>query len=331
MTRPLDLAPLQSLLTRLDSLPPSFAWQEERARCLLAVGRYFETHCRPGQPLDLRAHQPHPVWQLMEERLDRALHMLRRDPLPAEAWRLTQAYSSGAAVRVDQTVLGFDLVPLRRIFGWSDPLDMTGRWAQALDALFVTHRHDDHYDKPLVRACLDAGKPVYMPAHLAKDWAGHPMAVGVTHDQQWTVCHIPVHARQALHVWRDTLESVPLLAYEVACWEKAALLYAGDIDYTQPLPATEGMAIEAFFLPWRAPNARYEEGHPEQEAPLLHAVKQAVEILRPRTLFYEHCAELEHVYDGYPASFDLALDLKKKLKTQTELLFWGESMTLQKR
>jgi hypothetical protein len=93
------------------------------------------------------------------------------------------------------------------------------------------------------------------------------------------------------------------------------------------MTASPDARVRAFFVPWRAPNAAYEAGTPDAR-PLTEAVQRAVDQLQPDTLIYEHCAELEHVYDGFPCSFDLALDLKQQLTTPSELLFWGESLDI---
>jgi L-ascorbate metabolism protein UlaG (beta-lactamase superfamily) len=40
------------------------------------------------------------------------------------------------------------------------------RLTKQIDALFLTHPHDDHYSIPLIKAMLEAGKPVVMPEQL---------------------------------------------------------------------------------------------------------------------------------------------------------------------
>lgn len=324
----MNLHPLLQSLDLLDRHPPSLKQDPARRQAMLDIGRFLETNIRSGQPFDLKAVQPNPLWQAFEERLRDALLRARDMVLPADAHRIHQWYSSGVVSQTRTGVLGFDIIPMRRLYGWEDRFGLTEQLADWLDALFITHRHEDHYDAELVRACMKAGKPVYMPELLASKWKDSPFLVPVRHDDQWETAGVRVHARTGIHVWRESESDLPLCVYEVTWPDGRTILYGGDVDYTKSLAHTEGADITAFFLPWRAPNARYEEGHERRMAPLHEAVQIALDRLNPAMMFYEHCAELEHVYDGFPASFDMAYDLKKRLPVASELLFWGEWMDL---
>lgn len=320
--------PLAQLLDQLDRHPPSYTVHPEREQTLLDIGRLLETNIRAGQPFDLKAIHPNLLWELLEDRLRAALDRIRHERAGPGVIRVNQWYSSGVILDVDAQLLGFDVVPMRREYDWPDRYDMTRQLAQCLDALFVTHRHHDHYDESLVRACLEEGTLVYMPEDLAQTWDGAATPVPVGCDQQWEMQGFQVCARAGIHVWRDTAEELALRVYELAWPDGTGIVYGGDVDYTKALERTEGLRIKAFFLPWRAPNALYEEGDARQVAPLHDAVRLALEKLDPAILFYEHCAELEHVYDGFPASFDMAFNLKKCLPVSSELLFWGEWMDI---
>jgi hypothetical protein len=322
------LTPLQHALDELGRYPPSLALQPERAAAFRRLGDYLEQHIRPGQPFDLRAVQPNAVWQTLEERLDDSLARIPLTPPPAGHWRLHQWYSSGVILDSGDALLGFDVIPLLRTYGWPDRFGLTERLATMLDALLITHRHPDHYDEALVQACLNVNTPVYMPAPLAAPWPDHVCLHRIAPDQTWILCDaIRVTAREGIHIWRDDAAAVPLCVYELTWPDGNALIYGGDVDYTRPMTASPDARVRAFFVPWRAPNAAYEAGTPDAR-PLTEAVQRAIDQLQPDTLIYEHCAELEHVYDGFPCSFDLALDLKQQLTTPSELLFWGESLDL---
>ena len=54
----------------------------------------------------------------------------------------------------------------------------------------------------------------------------------------------------------------------------------------------------------------------------------ALRRVKPRNVIHEHYAELKHVYDGFPASYDIALELQSKMAVPSEILFWGESLAL---
>ncbi len=324
----MNLRPLLDALEELDRYPPSTEVRPAREQSLLAIGRFLETHIRSGQPFDLKAVHPNPLWHVFEERLHNAF-LRARDKAPAPGVvRMHQAYSSGVIFQSRDRVVGVDVVPLRRVYGWEDRFKMTEHLADWLDALLITHRHEDHYDSELVRACLRAGTPVYMPEPLARTWKPTPLLNAVCDGDEWEVAGLRVQARTGIHVWRDEASAMPLCVYEMVWPDGLAVVHGGDVDYTKNLEKSAGLDIHAFFLPWRAPNALYEEGHHLQKAPLHEAVRMALDRLEPDVLFFEHCAELEHVYDGFPASFDMAFDLKRSLPVASELLFWGEWMDL---
>ena len=124
------------------------------------------------------------------------------------------------------------------------------------------------------------------------------------------------------------MEDVPLVYYEVVCPGGFTFMFIGDLDYSKTLEKTPGREIDLFFIPWRHPNETFEPGHAAQTGVTVDAVKAAVEKIRPRALLFEHLAELEHVYDGFPASYDIALDLKAQVGVPSELLFWGEHIVV---
>ena len=324
----MNLFPMLQALEQLDHHKPTFAIQPEREAAFLKLGAFLETHIRSGQPFDFTSMQPNPVWQMLEERLSNAIADLNDHRPGAGQWRIHQLYGSGILLDTGTQRLGFDLVPLRRLYGWEDRFDMTHRLAKLIDVLFITHRHEDHYDEEMIRACLQAGKPVYLPESLARKWKPNPLLNGLGAEAEWDLGDLHVHSRAGVHVWRKDLHDVPLCVYELSWPDRNAFIFGGDVDYTKQLTCAPDLKVLAFFLPWRAPNALYEAGDERQTGTLAEAAQIALDQLHPQHLFYNHCAELEHVVDGFSASYDLALDLKHHLPVKSELLFWGEHLDI---
>lgn len=324
----MTLLPLLSYLEQLDANPPSFAHSARRSDAFAGIARFLESNIRAGQPFDLKTVHPNPLWQCFEDRLDKALNDLGAPTLSSNAMRVHQWYSSGILLEAGPRLFGFDVVLLHRNFGWEDRFNMTDRLAASLDALFITHCHADHYDELLVRACVHEEVPVYMPVSVARNWKPSPFIIPIEHNAEWLVGDLPVKARHGVHIWRSSFDEVPLLVYEMVLPDETLFVYGGDVDYTKDLAVTPGRAVKAFFIPWRAPNARYEAGDDRQIGTIQQAIEIALERLKPEALFYQHCAELEHMYDGFPASFDLALENKATLPVASELMFWGEWMDL---
>lgn len=310
----------------LDSTTPTFSASQARRDAFLQIGDFLDKTLRPGAVFDLKT-SPNPVWGEIEARLLKALDGIEAEPsdAPPTAWQL---YNDGVVLTVDGLVLGLDILPMPRGFGWAEPEGLTGRLADLLDVLFITHRHSDHYDKALVRACLERGKPVILPASLAADWADFKTVVPADDGQNLRVAGLDVTARRGFHVWRATMEEVPLVYYEVVCPGGFTFMFIGDLDYSKRIEKTPGREIDLFFIPWRHPNETYEPGHAAQTGVTFDAVQSALDKIQPRALLYEHLAELEHIYDGFAPSYDIALDLKARVTVPSELLFWGEHIRL---
>ncbi len=314
-------------LAILDSNPPSFRISERRRNAFLEIGRFFEESIRPGREYDLK-HNPGPIRQLIEPRLAAAVANVAATSLAEDQVTAWQMYNHGVIVKAGRVAIGLDVIPFTRAFDWDEPAGLTDSIADAIDALLVTHSHADHYDESLIRACLERGKPVLMPEPMTGKWVSHPAlhaaADGSTHE----LAGLHIMARRGIHLWRKDADEVPLTYYEIACPRGFRFIFGGDVDYTKRFEKTPGADIDLFFLPWRNPNEIYEPGHPAQEATTIDAVRIAIERIRPAAMLYEHCAELDHVYEGFPASFDVALELQRLVRIPSELMFWGERMGL---
>lgn len=318
---------LLDAVAALDRTKPCFTAVPERGDAFLRIGKFFEDHTRAGQAYDLR-RLPCPIWAPIRDRLATALAGIDETDLRRDEVRAWQMYNSGVIVKSDEVVMGLDVIPMPRYFGWDEPEGLTQKLAALMDLLLVTHRHDDHYDRDLVRACLRLGKPVFMPASMAFDWGYDPNLHAVDDGWETEIDDMRIRARRCFHVWRETMDEVPLISYEVTCQEGYRFIYAGDVDYTKRFEKTAGAKVDLFFLPWRNPNELYEDGHVRQKAKTIDAVKIALERVEPGAILYQHCAELHHVYNGFPASYDIALNLKQSLPVPSELMFWGESIVL---
>jgi L-ascorbate metabolism protein UlaG (beta-lactamase superfamily) len=324
----MSLERLTHSLAALDASPPSFDANPTRREAFLEIGRFLEASVRAGQAFDLRTHNPNPVWLAIEPRLARALRSADESDLARNEVVAWQMYNDGVIVRTDEIAIGLDVIPMPRFFGWPDPPGLTERTAELLDLLVITHAHEDHYDRALVRACLHMGKPVLMPEPMAVDWGHDSNLHAVSHGWKLEIDDLQITGRVGCHVWRDTPEELPLVYYEIRCQEGYAFIFGGDVDYTKEFEKTRGRAIDLLFLPWRNPNPAYEEGRPEQVGSTFDAVQIALKKIEPAALLYEHCAELDHIYGGFPASFDMALDLKRRIPVPSELMFWGEQIAL---
>lgn len=312
----------------LDAHPARFRSVPERGRAFRQIGRFLERTTRAGGDWDL-ARKDCPIWPLVAHRLNRAIAEVRDIELARDEVHLWQMYNHGVLIKSDEITMGFDVIVMPRRFGWKEPEDLRDAIAQAMDVLFITHRHPDHFDCALVSDCLRLGRPVIMPKPLADEYGYDPNLYPVQAGDVLELYDLRIKARRGLHVWRDSLDDVPLATYEVTCQSGYRFVFAGDLDYTAPV---EGgvwrKRPDLFFVPWRSPNARFEPGHPQATGTPADAIRLLVETVRPKALLFEHYGELEHVYDGFDPSFDLALSIQVDLGIPSDLLFWGESIRL---
>jgi len=290
-------------------------------RQLVEFGRFVENECRPGCRYDL-ARWPNALWQKVQEQL---LDGLRRFlDAGGNGIRMLQWYNSGIIIRATGKTIAFDLVPVPRYYGWPEPDGLTARLADAIDALFITHNHQDHCDEELIKACNVAGKPVFMHPDAAlsgveviKSADGATVSIG----------QIVCTARHSCHVWRKKPEEVPLTAFEVGFAADFRIVFCGDADYTRGLAGVRPGAA-ALFITWRNPGPQYEEGHPEQTGNTLDAIKLVIAQFAPQRLILQHYGELDHVYKGFSASYEMAIGLIEKVEVPTSVHFWGDIVDL---
>ena len=303
----------QSSIQMLDKNPPDFSPNAIREKAFLSLGKFLEKNAREKQTYDLKKKNC-PLWPIIRDRLIATLDDLDQTSLTHNQVMAWQWYNCGVIIKSDDVVIGMDIIAMPRFFGWKEPPDLTERIAGQLDLLLISHQHKDHYDRKLIKACLRFGKPVFMPKPMALEWGFHPNLHGIEDGFTTDIDDLKIVARQGYHLWRQDINEVPLIYYEVTCQEGYTFIFGGDIDL--------------FFLPWRNPNAAYEDGQPEQKGSTLDAAKIAIDRIQPEKILYEHYAELDHIYGGFPHSYDIALNLKKHLPIPSELMFWGERIAL---
>lgn len=315
-----SLARLDSLAAVLEAHPPAFAADPTREQAFLGLDRFFEAAVRPGQPFDLAAY-PNDLWRWIDRRLMRALAEAEAAPANPSEPTVWQTYNMGLLCRSGKAVVGMDLIPVL-----PDAGEFNRRVAALVDVLLVTHGHGDHYAPGLVQACLAAGKPVFLPEAVAAKLPPDPCLFPVGDFREAEVAGVRVAARRGIHVWAAGRESVPIVYYELAFPSGHSLVFCGDLDYTREFEKTPGKRIDLLVISWRPPSALYEPGDPQQIADHKDAVQIAIDRIQPRRLLYGHYAELGHVHDGMPASYEIAAGLKRAVPIPSEWMFWGEKL-----
>lgn len=291
---------------------------------LIGFGHFLENNCRLGCCYDFGGW-PNPVWQLLEAKLLSGLSAFAAVEPADEEIVLLQWYNSGILIKTAGLCLGFDLLPVPRYYNWPDTHNFTDKLAKTIDALFVTHNHADHFDSALIEACARQNKPVFMHPAAIPSAAGKilPLPDLITA----VIEGAEIVAHHGCHVWRNFPEEVATTAFEVRLKESFSFVFCGDLDYTKGLKHV-CPEPDVLFITWRNPGPKFEDGHPEQVATTIDAVNIAFDKLRPRRIILEHYGELDHIYKGFSASFDLAARLIESLSVKTDILFWGDCLNL---
>ena len=318
----ITLKQLDGLAAVLAKHPPGFSVDPAREQAFLDLDQFFESAVRSGQPFDL-TQMPNKLWRWIDRRLLRTLAQVKAARAGTDDLTVWQMYNMGLLCRSGKTVVGLDLTAVPG----ATP-EFCQRTAALVDILFVTHAHGDHYDADVVQACLDAGKPVFMPATLAAERAPHPQLHGIGEAATMQVAGMMIVARRGVHAWAGSRSDPHIMYYEVTFPSGRTVIFCGDLDYTREFEKTPGKTIDLLVIPWRSPNEGYEPGNPRQTAERRDAVQIALDRIQPRFLLYSHYAELGHVRDGLPASYAIAADLKRTVPVPSEFLFWGEALRL---
>ncbi|MDD3146703.1 MAG: hypothetical protein PHD82_05330 [Candidatus Riflebacteria bacterium] len=286
---------------------------------LINFGHYLEKSARPGCKFDLSLW-PNTLWQLIEKKMLSGLDLFVSTTVKESEVLMLQWYNSGIFIKTAEAVIGFDIVPLPRYYGWPDSAGLTARIAAALDALMVTHNHQDHFDSSLVEAVIRLKKPVLM--HPAATESGSAI-LQATDGAVFKICGFSIKSHHATHVWRNSMSELPLTCFECRREDSFRIIFCGDADYTRGFPGVKPEP-DALFITWRNPGPRYEDGHPNQTGTTLDAVNIVIKELRPHRLILEHYAELDHIYRGFSASYEIAESLIKSIDLPTDIFFWGE-------
>jgi hypothetical protein len=298
---------------------PSFK-SKDFLRKLKDFGHFLENNCRPGAPYDLGTW-PNPVWQKFQNKLLKGLENLAAGKVCNDQLCMLQGYNSGIIIKSSHTTLGFDLVPVPEYYNWPDSRNLTEKTAEAIDALFITHAHQDHFNLKLIKLMNAMNKPVYSHPEISLKFSD--LIKPCPNEAGFYFNEFKLTSRFGIHVWREDFAQVPLVYFEVETPDNFNFIVTGDNDYCKTLECKNSQT-DLLFITWRNPSCLYENGHPEQKGTTLDAFQIAIDKVKPMRIVLQHYAELDHIYKGFSASYEIAEMLIKSGKVKTDIFMPGE-------
>ncbi|MDZ7619449.1 MAG: MBL fold metallo-hydrolase, partial [Patescibacteria group bacterium] len=192
-------------------------------------------------------------------------------------------------------------------------IDLSGRRVEALatelDLLLTTHEHKDHYSEPLIRAMLQAGKPV------VTRW--FPGTTILNESTNLTFGDLRVRVDVGDHHYRNPDQRNNMLMYEVACGPEAnnAVIYhCGDNSNIEKI--TPSRPIDLLIV------------HVSVGLP----IPETIERVNPKTTLISHVLELGHSPlppHAWRWSYDFAFDvIRETPPDRAAVLTWGERWLL---
>lgn len=290
---------------------------------LLKLGEYIENTSRSGNENDF-IKWPNKIWKLYEKNMHLGFLSFIETQAPNDGFLVLQWYNSGIFVKFGNKIVGFDILPVPRYYGWPDEKELTELIASNIVSLFITHDHRDHCDPLLIKACYDRHIPVYMHEKQASDFTGvFPMGDDCTID----FGNFTVTSQKACHVWRNNISDVNLCYFTVSSANDFNFVFFGDADYTK-VSRELSKAADLVFITWRNPNSKYEDRNPDQIGNTFDAIKLMTNIFKPKRIVLEHYGEFDHIYKGFGAGFDHAINLINNLEIATSIYMPGEQFAL---
>lgn len=164
---------LDTVQSIIFDFPPSVQESRERGLAKLLLDAVFHEHYAAFRK---------PVQEYFHQRINLVIKELENSEI-IEGVRVWKIYDMGFIVRTSTVTLAFDLVT--GITSGSEDFAMNAlevnRLVTECDALFITHRHEDHAGKSIAEKFIEMGKPVYAPEQV---WKNDSIFIEIIHPER---------------------------------------------------------------------------------------------------------------------------------------------------
>jgi L-ascorbate metabolism protein UlaG (beta-lactamase superfamily) len=188
--------------------------------------------------------------------------------------KIWSMYNHGFIVKTPSSVFAFDLVQGYPTWKYQIPNSIL----EQIQVLFLSHKHDDHWDRTIIRAILDLGGEVVAPL---EEKLSDLDLVYLSPDEESTQAGLQIKAYDGLH------GGVPTRMYVVTTPEGLTIMHTGDNQTSETLP--DGLNVDILLL-----NAWVNESG--SASPVV-GVRNSINKLNPRLTILGHIQEMSHTYD----------------------------------
>jgi L-ascorbate metabolism protein UlaG (beta-lactamase superfamily) len=221
--------------------------------------------------------------------------------------KIWSMYNHGFIVKTPSSVFAFDLVQGYPTWKHQIPNSIL----EQIQVLFLSHKHDDHWDRAVIRAITDLGGKVVAPL---EEKLSDLDLVYLSADEESTQTGLHIKAYDGLH------GGVPVRMYVVTTPEGLTIMHTGDNQTSETLP--DGLTVDILLL-----NAWVNESG--SASPVV-GVRNSINKLNPRLTILGHIQEMSHSYDPSDPksrlSFEAPLAVDDgSLPGDVSVQVWGES------
>jgi hypothetical protein len=164
---------LDTVQSILNTNPPALPESRERGFAKLLMDAVYHEHYAAFRT---------PPQQFYQSQMDKVIHELESTKVKsgAKIWKL---YNMGFIVRTKTVTIAFDFAS--GITSGSEDfalsIEKIKRIVDQCDALFVSHKHEDHGEKRIAQLFLDKGLPVFA---TTETWRNDPIKENVIHPER---------------------------------------------------------------------------------------------------------------------------------------------------
>lgn len=292
--------PFIQIQTTLISNPPCTGKNDIRKEAILALDTYLKDDSSRYNP-DVMAFYGNMMDLVASEIAEPVTFGVR-------IWSM---YNHGFIVKTPSSVFAFDLVQGYPSWNYQIPDSILNQ----IQVLFLSHKHDDHWDRTIIKEITDLGGKVVEP--MEEKIAGYDF-VYLSPDEETTQAGLQIKAFDGLH------GGIPVRMYFVTTPEGFTIFHTGDNQTSETLP--EGLTVDILLL-----NAWVNESG--SASPVIGA-RNSIKKLNPKLTILGHIQEMSHTYDPSDPKSRLSFEAPLKvddgsLPGVVSVQIWGEPCDFQ--